>query len=236
MVRDKLLPPAQLSLCPLQLASLLVAELGKASQHGHATETTAINQIFVLAIAVVEPMRHATGAAIAGLIVGAFYTLVPAWMQERGNDRATIGLVMLAFVLGGLAFQIPVGQLSDRLDRCMVLTGLSLGLLGTSIALVYLPRTLLAVLPTAFLFGGFLSALYPVSVAHAHESMRGEQIVAVSGALILLLGLGSILGPLLGTTFVVTFGINGVLYMFAAVALLLALIAAARNLTSAALV
>ena len=176
------------------------------------------------------------GAAIAGLIVGAFYTLVPAWMQERGNDRATIGLVMLAFVLGGLAFQIPVGQLSDRLDRCMVLTGLSLGLLGTSIALVYLPRTLLAVLPTAFLFGGFLSTLYPVSVAHAHDSMRGEQIVAVSGALILLLGLGSILGPLLGTTFVVTFGINGVLYMFAAVALLLALIATARNLTSAALV
>ena len=176
------------------------------------------------------------GAAIAGLIVGAFYTLVPAWMQERGNDRETIGLVMLAFVLGGLAFQIPVGQLSDRLDRCMVLTGLSLGLLGTSIALVYLPRTLLAVLPTAFLFGGFLSALYPVSVAHAHDSMRGEQIVAVSGALILLLGLGSILGPLLGTTFVVTFGINGVLYMFAAAALLLALIATARNLTSAALV
>ena len=59
MVRDKLLPPAQLSLCPLQLASLLVAELGKASQHGHATETTAINQIFVLAIAVVEPTERA---------------------------------------------------------------------------------------------------------------------------------------------------------------------------------
>src|SRR6516164_9382826 len=128
------------------------------------------------------------GAAIAGLIVGAFYALVPAWMQARGNDRATIGLVMLASVLGGLAFQIPAGRLSDRLDRCMVLTGFSLGLLGTSIALVYLPRTLLAVPPTAFLFGGFLSTLYPVSVAHAHDSMHGEQVVAVSGALILLFG------------------------------------------------
>ena len=116
------------------------------------------------------------GAAIAGLIVGAFYTLVPAWMQERGNDHETIGLVMLAFVLGGLAFQIPVGQLSDRLDRCMVLTGFSLGLLGTSIALVYLPRTLLAVLPTAFLFGGFLSTLYPVSVA-ARPRTKGHAAV-----------------------------------------------------------
>lgn len=175
------------------------------------------------------------GAAITGLVVGAFYALVPAWMQDRGNDRATIGMVMLASVLGGLAFQIPVGRLSDRLDRCMVLTGLSLGLLGTSIALVYLPRTLLATVPAAFLFGGFLSTLYPVSVAHAHDSMHGEQVVAVSGTLILLFGLGSILGPLLGTTFVVAFGINGVLYMFAAVALVLALIATARNLTPALL-
>jgi hypothetical protein len=28
------------------------------------------------------------GAAISGLIIGAFYSLVPAWMQGRGNDRA----------------------------------------------------------------------------------------------------------------------------------------------------
>jgi MFS family permease len=171
------------------------------------------------------------GAAISGLIVGAFYALVPAWMQERGNDRATIGLVMLASVLGGLAFQIPVGRLSDRLDRRMLLTGLSLGVLGTSIALVYLPRTLPAIMPTAFLFGGFLSTLYPVSVAHAHDNMHGEQVVAVSGRLILLFGLGSILGPLLGTSFVTGFGIDGVLYLFATVALLLALLAATKSLT-----
>jgi MFS family permease len=182
-------------------------------------------------------LLHATpiavaGAAISGLIVGAFYALVPAWMQARGNDRATIGLVMLASVLGGLAFQIPAGRLSDRLDRRMFLTGLSLGLCCTSIALACLPRTLPAILPTAFLFGGFLSTLYPISVAHAHDSMHGEKVVAVSGRLTLLFGLGSILGPLLGTSFVAGFGIDGVLYLFAVVALLLALLAAASRMTS----
>ena len=173
------------------------------------------------------------GAVISGLVTGAFYALVPAWMQGRGNDSATIGLVMLAAVFGGLAFQIPVGRLSDRFDRRIVLTGLCLGLVGTSIALVYLPRTLLAILPTAFLFGGFLSTLYPVSIAHAHDRMRGERIVPVSGRLILLYGLGSILGPLLGTTFVASFGINGVLYLISGAALLLAFIAVARSLISA---
>ena len=174
------------------------------------------------------------GAAISGLIVGAFYSLVPAWMQGRGNDRVTIGLVMLASVFGGLAFQIPAGRLSDRLDRRIVLIGLCLGLAGASIALVCLPRTLPAILPTAFLFGGFLSTLYPVSAAHAHDRMHGERIVPVSGRLILLFGLGSITGPLLGTGFVVGFGINGVLDLIATAALLLALFAAVRSWIEAA--
>ena len=60
------------------------------------------------------------GCTLSGLIGGAFYALVPAWMQDQGTERATIALFMLAAVLGGFAFQIPVGRLSDRVDRRMV--------------------------------------------------------------------------------------------------------------------
>jgi MFS family permease len=161
-------------------------------------------------LARVAPVAVA-GAVLSGLISGAFYTLVPAWMQGSGKDSSTIGLVMLAAVLGGLAFQIPVGRLSDLLDRRLVLTGLCLGLVATSLALPFLPRTRLAILPGAVLFGGFISTLYPVCVSHAHDRMRGERVVPVSGRLISLSGFGSILGPLLGTTFVEDLGINGVL-------------------------
>jgi MFS family permease len=175
----------------------------------------------------------AAGAALSGLISGAFYALVPAYMQSRGIDRGTIGLIMLAAVLGGLAFQIPVGRLSDRFDRRKVLTGLCLGLIATSIILTLVPRTRVTIVPVAILFGGFLSALYPVCVAYAHDRMGAERIVPVTGRLILLSGLGSVLGPLLGASLKVPFGINGILYMIAAAAFLLALIAAARSLTSA---
>ena len=97
---------------------------------------------------------------------------------------------MLTAVLGGLAFQIPVGRLSDRLDRRMVLAGLCMGLVGAAIALVYLPRTLAAILPAAALFGGFMSTLYPVCVAHAYDLMPADLAVPVSSRLILLSGLG----------------------------------------------
>jgi MFS family permease len=173
------------------------------------------------------------GAALSGLISGAFYALVPVWMLGKGNDHTTIGLVMLSAVLGGLAFQVPIGRLSDRHDRCLVLAGLCVGLVGAAIALVYLPRTVAAILPTAALFGGFMATLYPVCVAHAYDLMPADRAVPVSSRLILLSGLGSVCGPIVGISLMGRFGIDGVLYLMGAAATLLALIAAGRSLTSA---
>jgi hypothetical protein len=64
------------------------------------------------------------GCLVAGLVSGAFYALVPAWLQDEGIERDTIAIFMLVAVLGGLAFQVPVGRLSDRFDRPIVLAAL----------------------------------------------------------------------------------------------------------------
>jgi len=64
---------------------------------------------------------------------------------------------MLAAVLGGLAFQVPIGRLSDRFDRRIVLAALGLGFAGTAAALVFLPHSLPVVLPAAALLGGLES-------------------------------------------------------------------------------
>ena len=165
------------------------------------------------------------GCALSGLVGGAFYALVPAWMQDQGTPRATIALFMLVAVLGGFAFQIPVGRLSDRLDRGVVLAFLSLGFAGTAFVMVLLPRSLPTILPAAVLLGGFMSTLYPVCVAHAHDRMPADRVVAVSGRLILVSGLGSVLGPLIGASLMARFEIDGVFYFMAAAALLLALVA-----------
>lgn len=169
------------------------------------------------------------GCAANGLIGGAFYALVPAWMEGEGIARDTIAVLMFAAVVGGLAFQVPVGRLSDRNDRRTVLAGLAAGLASTALAIVALPSSLAAVLAPTALLGGFLSTLYPVCVAHAHDAMPVDQVVAVSGRLILVSGLGSVLGPLLGTRLMATLGIDGVLYFMAAVAVLLALFASSRR-------
>jgi MFS family permease len=65
------------------------------------------------------------GCALKGMISGTFYALVPAWMQGEGIERSRIALFMFVAVVGGLAFQIPVGRLSDRFDRRRVLAALA---------------------------------------------------------------------------------------------------------------
>jgi len=143
-------------------------------------------------------------------------------------------LAMLAAVLGGLAFQVPVGRLSDRYDRRIVLALLGLGFAGTAVALVFLRPTLPMVLLPAALLGGFMSTLYPVCVANAHDRMPADRVVAVSGQLILVSGLASVIGPLIGTSLMARFGINGLLYFMAASTLFLSLIAGGGSLIKAA--
>ncbi len=174
------------------------------------------------------------GCALSGVITGTFYALVPAWMQGEGIAHETIALVMFAAVLGGLLFQVPVGRLSDVIDRRLVLAVLGLGLAGLAVALVLLPLDLPTVLMLGAPLGGFMSTLYPVCVAHAHDRMPADRVVAVSGALILISGVGSVAGPLAGTPLMVRLDIDGVLYLMAGAAMMLAVLAVGRSLLSAA--
>ena len=43
---------------------------------------------------------------------------------------------MQVAVLGGLAFQVPIGRLSDSFDRCIVLAAHDLGFAGAAVALL----------------------------------------------------------------------------------------------------
>ena len=172
-----------------------------------------------------------TGVALSGLISSTFYALVPVWMYDEGISQPTIALFMLTAVLGGLLFQVPVGRLSDRVDRRKVLAALGVGLAATAIGLVLLPHSLPVMLPGAALFGGFMSTLYPVCVANAHDRLPGDRVVAVSGHLILLSGLASIVGPIIGTSVMSLAGIDGLFYFLAAAAGVLAVIAGSQALT-----
>jgi len=217
--------PFNIVIVLLAIALVLVSMTRAEQPHVMATPFLPYGQLSREAPAAVA------GAVLSGFITGAFYALVPAWMQDQNVDRGAIGLFMLTAILGGLAFQVPIGRISDRFDRRIVLAYLGISFMVTALAMLWLPPSLAVILPVAALFGGLMSTMYPVSVAHAHDRMPADNIVAVSGRLLLASGLGSVFGPLVGSILIPSHGIDGVLIMMAGAGFLLAVVALARILT-----
>lgn len=168
------------------------------------------------------------GCFAGGLITGSFYALVPVYAQSNGLPVSKISAYMALAILGGLLMQIPVGKLSDRFDRRVVAGLVALAFAGLALAVA--PARPTPWFPAVWLLlGGFMSVIYPVSVAHANDRMPSERAVAVSGRLILISGIGSALGPLLGAAAMSAFGIRGLFHAMALVAALFGLFSLARG-------
>ncbi len=156
------------------------------------------------------------GCLTAGLINGALYTLGPLFGHRIGLTVPEISLFMGATVLSGLILQWPVGLLSDRFDRNIVMAGLGLAAAAISLAITLLLKTsfpLLLIL--TILYGGVAFTLYPVAVAHTHDFFPPDDIVAVSSALLLSFGVGASLGPSIAAMMMNFLGPSG-LYIFIA--------------------
>ncbi|MEZ2132779.1 MFS transporter [Sinorhizobium sp. CB9] len=113
---------------------------------------------------------------------------------------------------------MPVGRLSDRLDRRIVAAGVAIGLCVVAFCLALLPLARAWMLLLTFVLGGFMTTIYPVCVAHANDRIEPDMAVAVSGQLILINGIASFLGPIIGTSVMGATGIEGIFIYMATVA------------------
>lgn len=159
------------------------------------------------------------GCITSGLISSAFYSLVPAYAQSQGVSARDISVYIATAIFGGIFFQIPVGRFSDRFDRRMVAVVLACGLAVAAVLIPVLPPAIETTLVVTFIFGGFMATIYPVVVSHANDRVTHDRLVAVSGQLILLNGISSFLGPIIGTTIMGIAGMYAVFFYMAAIAL-----------------
>jgi MFS family permease len=138
-----------------------------------------------------------SGVIVAGIMAGATWSLTPLYGQQVGMDSGAIGTLMLLVSLGSMAFQWPLGWLSDTRSRRHAILW-SLGAAAGAAALIALFRPsggMLYVL--IFLYGGFGMPLYSISVALANEQFEPHEMVRAAGAIVIYYGLGSVSGPIL---------------------------------------
>jgi MFS family permease len=139
------------------------------------------------------------GILMVGIANGAYGTLGAVFGARTGLDPSTIALLLSVTIFLGAVMQFPAGKLSDRIDRRYVLAALSALAAFAALALVFLtPTDPLWIFIFVGVYGAAANALYPIAVAHANDFAKPDEFVKVSGGLLLLFGIGTIIGPTIG--------------------------------------
>jgi MFS family permease len=164
--------------------------------------------------------RAAPVGLVASLMVGvangAFLSLGPLSAAHNGLNVGEVAVFMSAATIAGALAQWPVGRLSDRVDRRLVLLALLIGSAATGIILWLFAGTGPLLLIFGFLFGALALPCYSLAAAHAYDKTPVSETVPTAATILLANACGAVVGPLLASA---TMALQGprALFLFTAV-------------------
>ncbi len=155
---------------------------------------------------------------VAGVLTSIIFSMGPVYARLSGLDTTGIATFMAVSILAGVATQYPIGTLADRMDRRAVIAGVCTAatvLAASIVAFEEMPSLLF--LTVSGLFSGLVLTIYSLGISHVNDRLEPSQMVAASGALLLMNGAGAIAGPVLVSSLMTAFGARA---YFATLALL----------------
>ena len=147
------------------------------------------------------------GCVTIGLTTAAFRLVGPIYAKSIGLELSGVAAFMSAGIIGGIMLQYPLGYLSDRFDRRIILI---LATVGASISGIFI--SLFAHISAElnylgiFLFGAFALPLYSLSAAHANDHAQNDGFAQVAAGLMFFWSAGAIIGPALASLLMQQFG------------------------------
>lgn len=156
------------------------------------------------------------GGFAVGATNGAFWSLGPVFAQRAGSNTDIVAAFMSIAIFAGAVGQLPLGRLSDRIDRRTViaLAGVGAALAaGGHVAAAYYWHV--GILPCAAIFGFFALPLYSICAAHLNDNVDPDGYVEASSGLLLVYATGAVAGPVLASALMGRFGYEA-LFVFTA--------------------
>ncbi|WP_372803206.1 MFS transporter [Paracoccus seriniphilus] len=138
------------------------------------------------------------GVFIAGIANGTVFGMGAVFARRAGFSVVDTSLFMALLILGAALLQWPIGKLSDLMDRRKVITGVTIAaaiacVLATGISDIGSAHAAALVALT----GGLSLSIHSLSLAHTNDYLDAEELVGASSGLVLTLGAGSVLGPIM---------------------------------------
>jgi MFS family permease len=138
------------------------------------------------------------GVAMSGAVSGSLFSLGAIYADGNGFTTFEVSLFMAVAILAGCLTQLPVGRLSDRVDRRKVVIAVCLlAALGASGAWWLENISRVGFFAMVAAYGGMSLTLYSLSSAHVNDHVSADARLGASSTLILVNGAGAFIAPIL---------------------------------------
>ncbi len=137
------------------------------------------------------------GMFLLGGVFSAQFGMASVYGSLAGFTLGEISAFISAITIGALLWQFPVGWVSDRMDRRVLIIMIS-AIAGVAAISGYLSENRFSlILAAAFLVGGMANPLYALLIAYTNDFLEQDDMAAAAGGLVFINGLGAITGPLI---------------------------------------
>ncbi|MFT7496513.1 MAG: MFS family permease, partial [Urechidicola sp.] len=124
------------------------------------------------------------GNCLTGMAHGTFFGMGAIYASIVLGDVKSISIFMACFLVGGLITQWPIGYISDRVSRRLVMSVISIIAIAACMIAIVLPKDSPAFFASILLLGGAAMPMYSICIAYANDRLEPGQIVGASGSLV----------------------------------------------------
>ncbi|PSL20612.1 MFS transporter [Shimia abyssi] len=159
------------------------------------------------------------GMILLGGIFSAQFGMSAVFATQLGLSIRDLSIFVATFYIGATLFQYPLGWMSDRMDRRVLIMFVALAGGAAAVFGWLFTDSYSMLLLAALIVGGTSNPLYSLLIAHTNDFLDTEDMAAASGGLVFVNGLGAIAGPVATGWIMETSGPSG-FFLFLAVLLI----------------
>lgn len=134
---------------------------------------------------------------LLGVIFACQFGMGAVYAANIGLSTLEISIFIGIIYLGGLVCQPPLGWISDRVDRRLLIMVVTLVGAGACLIVPLAGGDFIALAIAAFIMGGTSNPLYSLIIAYVNDYLDHEEMASASAGLILLNGIGAMGAPFL---------------------------------------
>ena len=137
------------------------------------------------------------GMFLLGGVFSAQFGMSAVFGAQIGLSLSQISLFVASFYMGAMIFQYPIGWVSDKMDRRLLILLISAASATGSASAYFAGGYFFALVFAAFLVGGLTNPLYSLLIAHANDFIEYEDMASAAAGLLFVNGVGAVSGPII---------------------------------------